>query len=212
MFKRIATGAAVGVAALGLLSLSTPATAENGVTVFTGTANTNPGLNYPTAQGQLGSWSFSFSGVGVGEITGAGTGSGSIGGGSLFAGVAQEAITDNLGPLDLPGADALIEEFDDGAFCGASGGSSGSGAIVNTGSSATKTTYIKNARWAQSAASLIVFEGEAYKKPTKNTPNGFMNGLVVAVPDVAGGQSCANATGSTVFTVVGVAAVSPANV
>ena len=180
---RVARAIAVGGAALGLVLGPTPARATPAALAFVGTATVVPALNHPVlGPGRSGSWAFAIAtGVGVtaGEVdVAAGALSGSFG-----EGVLQDVVG---GPVS------------GGAYCGASGGSDGSGTIT------IGSTHIalSNIGWKQSAATLI---------PLTNANGTILGanfvGLVSAIPPfpvIGVPGSCLNGTARD-FTIVGAA-------
>ena len=177
--KHIAKVAAVGAAGLGLVLGATPANAAVGAVAFVGSATVSPGLSAPVLGApQSGSWSLSNVGalpnVGVGVTT------------NGDAGFATISASGSLGG-------GLVAPFGNGALCGLSGGSGGSGTITIDASSVS----LSGVGWRQSAGTIIVFEG--------TTPGGPLVGAVSAIPPipgVVGAGSCAAGT-ATQFTVVG---------
>jgi hypothetical protein len=177
--KRIAKVAAVGAAGLGLILGATPAHATTGALVFTGTATTSA-LSTPGTGGAVANGTWTFTGAGVGATS---------------AGVVDDAAgAAASGSLHV----GIVNQLGGGAFCGASGGSDGTG-TVKVGA----TVSIRDVGWIQSAATVIVFSGDTVN--ASGNVSGGLAGVVSAippVPGVVGAGSCLSGT-ATGFTIVG---------
>jgi hypothetical protein len=186
---RVARAVLVGAAGLSLVLGSTPAEALPGLVAFVGSASVLPALSTPVLGGAAnGTWDFTI-GTGIGATANGDVGTATGGAaGTLGEGKVQDAV------------DETIPQLGGGAFCGASGGSDGTGSL-----SVGNTTYTFDASnpigWLQSAATAIFFTDANGKIPGAN-----VIGLVLALPPtpVSGTGSCLAGTATT-FTIVGVA-------
>ena len=139
---------------------------------FTGSATTPATFAPGFGAGVNGSWTFTGAGSGVSTTDGVG-----------FASVAVSGQYHT----------GIVNVFGHGAFCGASGGSDGTGNVV-FGATAVN---LRDVGWAQSAGSVIVLTGDTFD-PSTSTVIGSLAGVVVA----QGGAPCVS-TGATNFTIVG---------
>ena len=180
-----------GAAALALVvGFAAPSGAQSAaVGAFVGSASVNPGLYYPInptnanctptcPSGSGGTWNFSGSGAGI---------SVNPNGGPTFATAAGGTLND--------GATGL------GAFCGASGGSNGTGNVSLSGPIGNVNGSLTNVGWLQSVGSLIIFTGDI----SVGSESGAIVGVVSALPLNIPAESCLSGTARN-FTVVGAAA------
>ncbi|HVM39845.1 MAG TPA: hypothetical protein VM618_03575 [Acidimicrobiia bacterium] len=190
----ISAGAALTVT---LLPASPASGAGAAAGVFLGSASVTP-LYYPTSDvcilggsptcpAKTGRWTFGGSGVG------AGADSDETAVGTLSAGASGDL-----------GASHTLNV---GAYCGISGGKNGLGSasVTDAVGGHSVNASLSEVGWNTSAASLIVFDGEALDE---DGDEGDLVGLVSAIPDPTAG-SCRDGTAET-FVVVGAAVIQTA--
>jgi hypothetical protein len=105
-----------------------------------------------------------------------------------------------------------------GAWCGYSSGRNGAGTVTvgtEVGGTAAISSAVSKVRWYQSAATVIVFEGQAHLNPGDDPPGAdpsAVAGVVSAIPPLPGsGQSCILDGTAQTFTIVGAVALYRSN-